>query len=100
MLAYLRGEKEKSFLSPLTWLSLLPWQSSVKEHTFVNAKEKASSETMKNVYAKLQCRFFSHMMFYVLAGKEYEASVATVYFTPCTLMVTRNKTVAVHSNII
>ena len=42
--------------------------------------------------------FFPHMMDYVLAHKGYGASVATVYFTPFTLMFKRNETIAVHNS--
>lgn len=68
-------------------------------HIFVNVRDEASSKTMINAYAKLQCGvFFPHMMNYVLACKKYGASVAMVYFTPFTLMFKKTKTITVHNS--
>lgn len=96
----LKRGKGKNLSFPSYVVISLTMAEQCKRHTFVNTREKASSKTMKNVYAKLLCSFFPHMMYYVLAGKEYGASVAMIYLRPCTLMVKRNKTLAVHSNII
>ena len=57
-MAYFRGGKGNKLSFPSYVVLSLIMAEQCKGHIFVNAKEKASSRTRKNAYAKLQCRLF------------------------------------------
>lgn len=57
-MAYLRGEKETTFFPLLCGYLSLTMAERCEGHIFVNVREEASSKTMINAYAKLQCRVF------------------------------------------